>query len=451
MTLKFPALEAVRQNAAQTIHTAPQKAVKKSIAGLPVHRLNPGRCTIPVLHPQQDGLPFSMTLELYSSCNAPCSSAMADKPDQDFFSLQYILDGTGQVLRPKGGTEAIRSGDSILAPHRHTFLQAEPSLQEDPVPAESRQDDWQMALLTFLLPKDATRTGNFDGVIIPVEEGEAPRDFLSAEAAARIVAGAGRSAQSTALSSVEDAGMDMASASGGEQAVSIDQRQQAWQNGPETAGQSTNGKAVLQDSDTLHLRGDDSGAASPLQDTSEDSSTKSLEERRQQGVMEGIRRLFQRLLASRKQGLAADGPSILKRSLSELSAFRLPHQTNRLALVFDPLGDQVNFTFGVEIFEPGHRTTPHVHQLAHEIFVILAGTGDGFCDGKRFPLQSGDVVVFPPGSEHGIDVSEGSKMYCLEVMQPNDMFAELVRAGMPAGLLQNDDLCILVAAGCSNL
>lgn len=62
-----------------------------------------------------------------------------------------------------------------------------------------------------------------------------------------------------------DAGMDMASASGGEQAVSIDQRQQAWQNGPETAGQSTNGKAVLQDSDTLHLRGDDSGAASPLQ------------------------------------------------------------------------------------------------------------------------------------------------------------------------------------------
>lgn len=60
-------------------------------------------------------------------------------------------------------------------------------------------------------------------------------------------------------------------------------------------------------------------------------------------------------------------------------------------------------------------------------------------------------VACAAGSEHGIDVSEGSKMYCLEVMQPNDMFAELVRAGMPAGLLQNDDLCILVAAGCSNL
>lgn len=34
---------------------------------------------------------------------------------------------------------------------------------------------------------------------------------------------------------------------------------------------------------------------------------------------------------------------------------------------------QVNFTFGVEIFEPGHCTKPHTHQLAHEIFFILAG------------------------------------------------------------------------------
>ena len=97
MTLNFPAFEAGKQHAAQAVQKAPQKPVKKAIAGLPVHRLNPGRCTIPVLHPQQDGLPFSMTLELYSSCNAPYSSAMADKPDQDFFSLQYILDGTGQV------------------------------------------------------------------------------------------------------------------------------------------------------------------------------------------------------------------------------------------------------------------------------------------------------------------------------------------------------------------
>ena len=39
----------------------------------------------------------------------------------------------------------------------------------------------------------------------------------------------------------------------------------------------------------------------------------------------------------------------------------------------DTLIPQVNFTFGVEIFEPGHKTTPHVHQQAYELFFILAG------------------------------------------------------------------------------
>ncbi len=34
---------------------------------------------------------------------------------------------------------------------------------------------------------------------------------------------------------------------------------------------------------------------------------------------------------------------------------------------------QVPFTFGVEIFEAGHRTTPHSHPSAHELFFILAG------------------------------------------------------------------------------
>ena len=46
-------------------------------------------------------------------------------------------------------------------------------------------------------------------------------------------------------------------------------------------------------------------------------------------------------------------------------------------------------------------------------------------------MRAGDVVVFPPRSVHGIDVSEDARMYCLELMQPNDMFAgEPVRLAM---------------------
>ncbi len=66
-------------------------------------------------------------------------------------------------------------------------------------------------------------------------------------------------------------------------------------------------------------------------------------------------------------------PLIIKRALDDLETFRLPNQTNVLALVFDPLQHPVPFTFGVEIFQASHKTPPHMHPNAHEMFFILAG------------------------------------------------------------------------------
>lgn len=139
---------------------------------------------------------------------------------------------------------------------------------------------------------------------------------------------------------------------------------------------------------------------------------------------------------------------ISKRSLEDLTTFQLPNQTNRLALVFDPTEEEIPFTFGLEMFEPGHHTTPHVHKTAHELFFILSGNGVGFCEGHEFGVEPGDAVVFPPGLLHGIDNSHSSRMYCLELMLPNEMFAEFVKNGQPMGGLQADDLCTLIAVGC---
>ena len=141
---------------------------------------------------------------------------------------------------------------------------------------------------------------------------------------------------------------------------------------------------------------------------------------------------------------------VVKKTLSELNAFQLPNQTNRLALMFDPTDHEVPFTFGVEIFEEGHKTNPHTHAVSHELFFILAGEGEGFCDSERFSVKAGDVVVFPPTSLHGIDNGPTSKMYCLELMLPNDMFAEFVKGGKPAGALRDDDMCIMIAQGCAS-
>lgn len=81
--------------------------------------------------------------------------------------------------------------------------------------------------------------------------------------------------------------------------------------------------------------------------------------------------------------------------------------------MFDPLAEEEHirtpFTFGVECFEAGHLTPPHVHDSSFELFFILSGSGVGFCGDDRFPVTAGDAVVFRPGSVHGIDVSDDGK------------------------------------------
>ena len=68
-----------------------------------------------------------------------------------------------------------------------------------------------------------------------------------------------------------------------------------------------------------------------------------------------------------------------------------------------------------------------------------------------FRVRAGDVVVFPPRSVHGIDVDADGRMYSLQMMLPNDMFAQLVHSGEAQDALDEHDLCTLLAVGCSLL
>ena len=137
------------------------------------------------------------------------------------------------------------------------------------------------------------------------------------------------------------------------------------------------------------------------------------------------------------------------RRLADLPAFRLA-ASNRLALAFDPLRDGLPFTVGVEVFDPGHETARHSHATGCELFFVLAGTGTAHCDGASFALAPGDVAIFPPASVHGIDADPGeAPLVCLELLCPNDSFAEKVRSGELTGSLADEELCALAAVGCA--
>jgi quercetin dioxygenase-like cupin family protein len=107
---------------------------------------------------------------------------------------------------------------------------------------------------------------------------------------------------------------------------------------------------------------------------------------------------------------------VRKRSLSGVRAWQLPNATNQLALLFGPHSDPgLSLTFGVEMFEPGHRTTRHIHTAAYEMFIVLGGEGLGINGKEKVPLRAGDVAVFPPHIVHAIDNPSDRRMYCLQV------------------------------------
>jgi len=130
--------------------------------------------------------------------------------------------------------------------------------------------------------------------------------------------------------------------------------------------------------------------------------------------------------------------AIAKRA-SELQAFRIsPTDTNYFACMLDPLADGVSFTLVVEIFEPGGKTPPNFHTIAEEAFFVLAGTGKAIVAGESRDIGPGDVLVLRPGAEHVVENCGPGKLYCLTMMTPNEGFAELIRAGTPVRLTDED-------------
>jgi mannose-6-phosphate isomerase-like protein (cupin superfamily) len=133
----------------------------------------------------------------------------------------------------------------------------------------------------------------------------------------------------------------------------------------------------------------------------------------------------------------------IARSPESYETFKIaPGDTNRMALIADPIRDGVPFTAIVEIFDAGGKTPPNLHSEAYEMFYVLSGTGIAYCDGEAFPVAPGDSFVVQPGHEHIVENTGTGRLYCLTVMIPNEGFAELIREGTPTPL-DASDLAVL--------
>lgn len=133
----------------------------------------------------------------------------------------------------------------------------------------------------------------------------------------------------------------------------------------------------------------------------------------------------------------------IARSPADCPCFRISAtDTNYFVILADPPGDGVPFVTVVEIFEPGGATPPNKHTAAWEQFVVLAGAGIARNGEQAISVKKGDVLVVPPGQEHTLENTGPGKLYCLTTMMPDEDFAALIRAGIPAAL-DADDLAVL--------
>lgn len=131
------------------------------------------------------------------------------------------------------------------------------------------------------------------------------------------------------------------------------------------------------------------------------------------------------------------------KSPKDYQAYRISlHDTNRLAIVFDPAIANTSLTCCVEIFDVGGKTPPNRHQLAVEMFFILKGEGMATCDGKTVVIKAGDSLLVPPTGTHVIENTGKNRLYALTIMVPNEDFAELIRSGIPAEL-DAEDMAVL--------
>ncbi|WP_224412088.1 cupin domain-containing protein [Oscillatoria salina] len=131
------------------------------------------------------------------------------------------------------------------------------------------------------------------------------------------------------------------------------------------------------------------------------------------------------------------------KSPQDYQTYRIsPHDTNRLAIVFDPSNAAASLTVCVEIFDPGGKTPPNRHNIAVEMFFILKGEGLAVCDGKVVPINTGDSLLVPPTGIHEIINTGMGRLYALCIMVPNEDFAELIRSGTPVEL-DDEDMRVL--------
>lgn len=117
-------------------------------------------------------------------------------------------------------------------------------------------------------------------------------------------------------------------------------------------------------------------------------------------------------------------------------------ETNKFAMLVNPLVEKTGFVQVLEIFDVGGFTPPNQHRAADEVFVVLHGHGEASLGDATLQVKPGSVLLLRPGHSHAVRNTGSTRLYCLTTMVPDEDFAKLITSGVP-DTLDAEDLAAL--------
>ena len=277
---------------------------------------------VPLLHPQHHGLPFALTLELHTSPAAAAERAGAQPPqraapgaalDRSLYELHYVLGGSGQLVRP-GSTEELQAGDAVLM---HAGAAACSAVTAAPGDASSSTQDadlaapFAMAELVFHMPRHLFE-----------QQRQQQEQHEEQQHCEQLML------QSASLGPLLQQQQQPGGAAGEKGYLSEAYLDALLAGARETARQALLGGSAASGDEGEQQQAEQQHGAQPPSSSSSSSSRIQLPSALQAAVA-GLQAGWQQQLQQRTC-------PVTKRSLSELTAFRLPNQSNRLAVQFDP-------------------------------------------------------------------------------------------------------------------
>ncbi len=113
---------------------------------------------------------------------------------------------------------------------------------------------------------------------------------------------------------------------------------------------------------------------------------------------------------------------IVKRADAKI--LHTPHGSQIRPLIDRTTAPITQCSLAEETLPPGHRVTPHHHEVLEEIYYVLAGAGAMTVGDETRAVGAGDAIYIPAGSRHTLANTGAEPMRIVLVCGPAFYFAD---------------------------